>query len=267
MFHQPLLAELTGRVLCVIAVAGWACASVGLEQRERIAAYEADQSRTFVSQLAEAKIDPRQADLVAIVTADAINASLKKLEQHVFPAGQWEFVPTHVPEVELKTGSALLRVTGEVRQKQGGTRAEVTLVGGLTVRGSDDGAHLFLKPSALAVVPTLKVSVLDFALGSFLRSFAQTQAQVYLEQRIGEIDVPVALMFPIHRGALSIDHKLEMPDASGAVLRVELPEASAQVKLNQLYVWPMEGRLVILVYADVVRVIPIMPPAVTGRQP
>jgi hypothetical protein len=238
-----------------------ACVTVGTEQRERIAGYKARQSREFVSRVAEGNVDPKQADLVAIVTAEAINLPLKRLEQHPFPVGGWEFVPSHAPEVELNTGSAFVRVAGRVRQVATGRVLDVTLVGGLTTRWSADGAHLYLTPSALAVVPTLNVSVLDFAMGSFLRQFAESQAQVYLAERIREIDVPVQLMFPIHRGAIALDHKLQTPDNLGATLRYELPEASAQVQIKQLYVWPLEGKLLILAYSDVMKVTPIMPPS------
>lgn len=254
----------TRTLLLVAAMALSACVTVGTEQRERIAGYKAKQSREFVSRVAEANIDPKAADLMAIVTADAINVPLRKLEQRTFPVGTWEFVPTHAPEVELNTGSAFVRVAGRVRQPSSGRQLDVTIVGGLTTRWSADGAHLFLTPSALAVVPTLNVSVLDFAAGAFLRQFAESQAQVYLEERIREIDVPVQLMFPIHRGAVTLDHKLQTPDNLGAAFRYELPEASAQVQIKQLFVWPLEGKLLILAYSDVVKVTPIMPATTTA---
>jgi hypothetical protein len=247
------------RVLLLLACSSFACASVSVQQRERIATYKADQSRQFVSALADAKVDPRQADIQAVVTAEAINAPLQKLDQSVFPAGDWEFAPTKPPEVELCTGSALLRVTGNVRKKGGPNKAEVTVVAGLTARWNEDGSHLYFKPSALAVVPTLGIGALDFALGSFIRSFAEDKAAVYLKERIGEIDIPVELMLPIQRKAIKLESPLQIPNEPGAVFRYELPEANAQVKLQHLYLWLLEGRLVVLAFADVVRVTPIMP--------
>jgi hypothetical protein len=252
------------RIAAILCVLACGCVSLGTQQRERIAAYKADRSREFVSHFAESKADPRQADLVAIVTADAINAPLKHLQQRTFPAGNWEFIPTSAPTVEVNTGSALLRIQGDVEQKISGRRAAVTIVGGLAVRWNQDGSHLYLKPTALAVVPTLKIPLLDFALGAFIRNFAETQAQAYLDQRIGEIDVPVQLLLPIHRGQLTIDHKSAMPDDSGAVLRYQLPEATAQVQLQHLYVWPIEGRLIVLAYADVVHLAPHGAPVPPG---
>lgn len=247
------------RLLLLLCCCSFACASVSVQQRERIAAYKADQSRQFVSRLAEAKVDPRQADIQAIVTADAINAPLQRLEQSVFPMGDWEFVPTKSPDVELCTGSALLRVTGNVRKKGGPNKAEVTVVAGLTARWNDDGSHLYFKPSSLAVVPTLGIGPLDFTMGSFIRSFAEEKAEIYLKERIGEIDIPVALMLPIQRRAIRLETPLQIPNEAGAVLLYELPEASAQVKLQQLFLWLLEGKLVVLAYADVVKVTPIVP--------
>lgn len=244
--------------LCAVALVAAGCTSVAEQQRERIAVYRADQSHAFVTRLAQTKVDAKKADLEAVVTAAAINEPLRRLEQRSFPVGSWTFTPTRAPEVSLHTGSALLRVTGEVRRKDGGRTAEVTIVGGLAVRWSEDGSHLFLTPSALAVVPTLTVSVLDFALGSFVRSFAEGKADEYLASRVGEIDLPVRLMLPFQRKAVALDQALDGQGEPGATLRYELPEASAQVKLDQLFVWPLEGRIVVLAFADVVRLVPVM---------
>ncbi len=242
--------------LLALALAASGCASLAELQAEKVATYHAEQSRLFVTRLAQARADPRKADVQALVTADAINEPLSKLERKGFTFGAWTFTPTRAPRVVLKTGSALLEVTGDVRK--GEQRAEVTLVGGLAVRWNEDGSHLYLKPSALAVVPTLKVSVLDLALGSVLRSLAEGKAGEYLEQRVGEIDVPVRLMLPFQRKAVTLDHTLESPDEPGTTLRYELPGADAQVKLDQLFVWPLEGRIAVVAHADVVRVTPVM---------
>jgi hypothetical protein len=246
---------------------------VGLkgEEVEKIEAYRSAQARDFTVRFANAKVNPRDADITAIVTVDAINAPLKKLERRSFPIKDWTFTPTKAPEVELSTGSAILKIDGDLQQ-QGGRTVSVTLVGGLTVRWSDDGSHLFLKPSALAVVPRTKIGLLDFALGDYIRSFAEEKAEVYLHDRIGEIDVPINLMLPVQRQALELDQAFDTgPTDPGAKLHYSLPPATAEVRLKQLYVWPLEGKLVVLAFADVTDVplsgfgLPIPPPTVDSK--
>jgi hypothetical protein len=254
----------------VLSFLGLACTSIQAEQRQRIAAYKADQSREFVSLLTAAKVDPKLADLTAVVTADAINIPLQKLNQSVFPAGTSEFVPTQPPRVELYTGSALLYVTGVLRKKGGGKQAEVTIVAGLAARWNDEGSHIFFKPSSLAVVPTLGIGFLDFALGSYLRSFAEEQAALYLKERIGEIDIPVQLMLPIQRKAIQIETQLQAGNEPGATIRYELPAATAEVRLEHLYLWLLEGRLVALAFADIGKApptVPATPPAPPAAAP
>jgi hypothetical protein len=257
------------RALLLLSCCSLACVSLAAQQRERISAYKSEQSREFVTHLADAKVDPRQADIMAVVTADALNAPLQHLEQAVFPAGSWEFVPTQAPRIELNTGSALLRVTGIARKRGGGQQAEVTVVAGLTARWNENGSHMYFKPSALAVVPTVGIGILDFALGSFIRNFAEKQAGVYLAERIGEIDIPVELMLPVQRRGIRFESTLVVPDETGATLRYELPEASAQVKLTQLYLWLLEGKLVVLAFADVVKTsaTPAPPPRIDAPKP
>jgi hypothetical protein len=220
------------------------------QQLERIEAYRAERAHDFALRFAKTHVSPGQADLVAQVTAAAINAPLQRLNQKTFPLGSWEFTPTTPPMVELNTGSAMLRITGSAHQKDGRT-VEVTLVGGLSVRWNEDGSHLYLQPTALAVVPTLHVSMLDFALGDFIRDFAQDKADAYLRERIGEIDVPITLHLPVQRQALALDHQLKTDPDPGVTLHVAMREASAEVRLRQLYVWPLEGKLVVLAFVDV----------------
>ena len=234
------------------------------EQLERIEAYRATQARDFSLRLATAKVNPREADLQAIVTVAAINAPLEKLNQADFALGDWSFVPTHAPLVELNTGSAILRITGNLKHGADGRVVEVTVVGGLAVRWSDDGSHLFFKPSSLAVVPTTHLSMLDFAMGDYIHSFAEGKADTYLTQRIGEIDVPINLMLPVQRKALALDQSVDVgPADPPAHLHYDLPAATAEVRLKQLYVWPLEGRLVVLAYADVADA----PPPVNSAPP
>jgi hypothetical protein len=222
------------------------------EQLERIEGYRAEQAHDFAVRFAGSKVDVRAADLQAIVSVDAINTPLQQFKQRVFKVKDWQFTPTHAPVVELSTGSAILRITGDLQQGDDGRKVEVTVVSGLSVRWSDDGSHLYFKPSALAVVPTLHVSWVDFALGSSIRSFAEDEAAKYLRDRVGEIDVPINLMLPIQRAAIDMDQVLDVgPEEPGARMHYGLPEATAQVRLKQLYVWPLEGKLVVLAYADV----------------
>ena len=237
----------------VVGLWGWGCASVQTEQLERIEAYRADRAHEFAVRFANSKVDVRGADLQAIVTSEAINKPLEQFKQHVFKFDSgYVFTPTHAPTVELSTGSAILRITGNLQNGEQGRPVEVTVTSGLTVRWTSDGSHLYFKPTSLAVVPTLHVGVLDFALGSTIRSIAETEAAKYLKEQVGEIDVPINLMLPVQRPAIDLDQVLDVgPDEAGARLHYDFPAATAEVRLKQLFVWPVEGRLVVLAYADV----------------
>jgi len=234
----------------ILTLAG--CATVGDEMLARVSSYRAEESRRFVARLAETKVDPREADVVATVTSGAFETLLAKLDRSEFPVGSYVFAPLEPPQVELHTGSALLRIVGELRSNDGGTRAGVELVAGLATRWNEDGAHVFLKPTALAVIPTTGVGFFDFAMGSAVRSFAEVQAAKYLEERVGELDVPVQLLVPFKRPEVDLlkQHAL---DAEPPTFRYVLPESTVQLKLRQLYLWLLEGRLVVLAFADVVK--------------
>ena len=52
------------------------CVSMAEIQREKVAAYGAEQAHGFVTRLAQAKVDVRKSDVQAIITADAINQPL-----------------------------------------------------------------------------------------------------------------------------------------------------------------------------------------------
>lgn len=242
------------RRLAPILLALCACgAHSGLQgqQLERIEAYRAEKAHQFALDFARTHVNPADADVVAIVTAEAINTPLQHFTQKSFAVGTWTFTPTQAPTVELCTGSALLRITGIARRADGRV-VEVTLVGGLSVRWNEDGSHLYLQPRALAVLPTLHVSWMDFALGDFIRSMAESKADEYLRARIGEIDVPVNLHLPVQRQAIALDQTLAMEGEPGLSLHYAMPEAAAEVRLRQLYVWPLQNRLAVLGYVDVV---------------
>lgn len=241
----------------ILALAG--CVTVQDEMLARVSTYKAEESRRFVARLAETKVDPREADVVATVTSGAFDTMLAKLDRREFPVGQYVFVPTEAPQVELLTGSALLRVAGEIRDASGNSRAGVDLVAGLATRGTEDGAHVFLKPTALAVIPTTGVGLFDFALGAAIRSFAEGFAEKFLAERVGELDVPVRLLVPFQRPQLDLLKKHQL-DAEPPTFRYVLPESKVQLALKQLYLWPLEGRLVVLAFADVVEDPPASPP-------
>lgn len=247
-------------LLALAALLSTGCASLrdtSLRESQvaRIEAWKASQARDFTRRFAQTQVNAATADLQVLVTAEAIEAPLAHLKGRRFVMGSgWTFTPTRAPDIELFTGSATLSLTGDVTRGDDSSRtAEVTLVAGLTLRWAEDGSRIELLPTSLAVLPTLESASLELGFGRLLRSLAEREAQAFFEQRVGKLTVPVELALPVKRQALDLTLPLGAPDESDppAALHLALPLVETAVQVKRLWVWPLEGRIAVVAFAEV----------------